>query len=292
MRVSENMRLANTSSAQSRLAERLDKASRVASRGSRVAAPSDDPVAYGTKVRGDNTLALIERRSQLATKVSGELDVAEGALSTATDLLSQARATAVEGANDTLDANARKLLGTQVKALREEMLGLGNTRYGTKYIFGGTQTDTAPFDASGNFVGNDITTRVPLMDGVEPPANVSGARAFTAAGGQDVLAALQTLSDALDANDPTTVRAAIGLIDSSHTQLVQGQTEAGLSNERFKSAVDVMANTKVVVSGVIASQVEGDPMQHLTELTLAKSAYEQGVAVTRQLLSLSSLTRQ
>ncbi|HSO36563.1 MAG TPA: flagellin, partial [Labilithrix sp.] len=115
---------------------------------------------------------------------------------------------------------------------------------------------------------------------------------FTAAGGQDVLAALQSLADALDANDPTTVRAAIGLIDSSHTQLVQGQTEAGLANERFKSAVDVMSNTKIVVSGVIASQVEGDPMQHLTELTLAKSAYEQGVAVTRQLLSLSSLTRQ
>ena len=292
MRVSENMRLANTASAQSQLAQRLDKASRVATRGSKVAAPSDDPVAYATKVRSDSALSLIERRSQLATQVSGELDVAEGALSNATDLMSQARAAAVAGANDTLDAPSRKLLATQVTALRDEMLGIANTRYANKYVFAGTKTDTPPFDATGTFVGNDIVTRVPLMDGVEPPANVSGAKIFTNAGGQDILGALKTLADALNANNPSAVRASIDLLDASHTQLVQGQTDAGLASERFRSAIDVMANTKVAVANTIAKQVDGDPMQQLTELTLAKTAYEQGVAVTRQLLSLTSLTRQ
>jgi flagellar hook-associated protein 3 FlgL len=286
------MRLANTSTAQSRLASRLDKASRVASRGATVASPSDDPVAYAAKVRTDHALSLIERRSELATKVSGELDVAEGAISTGIDLLSQARESAVAGSNDTLDASARKLLGQQVSALRDEMLGIANTRYGTKYLFAGTKTDTAPFDPSGAFVGNDVVIRVPLMDGVSPPANVSGARAFTAVGGRDVLADLKTLADALAANDVVTIRASIDLIDASHTQLVRGQTEAGLASERFRSAIDVMATTKVVVAAARANEVEGDPFEHLTELSLAKAAYERGVEVTRQLLSLSSLTRQ
>jgi flagellar hook-associated protein 3 FlgL len=292
MRVSENMRLANTATAQTRMAERLDKASRVATRGSNVVAPSDDPVAYATKVRSESALSLIERRSQLATQVSGELDVAEGALSNATDLMSQARAVAVEGSNDTLDAPSRKLLATQITALRDEMLGIANTRYANKYVFAGTKTDTPPFDGLGAFVGNDVVTRVPLMDGVEPPANVSGAKIFTAAGGQDVLGALKTLADALNANDPIAVRASIDLLDASHTQLVQGQTDAGLASERFRSAIDVMSSTKVAVATTITKQVDGDPMQQLTELTLAKTAYEQGVAVTRQLLSLTSLTRQ
>ena len=172
------------------------------------------------------------------------------------------------------------------------MLGIANTRYADKYVFAGTKTDTAPFDASGNFVGNDIVTRVPLMDGVAPAGSVSGAKTFTATGGQDVLGALKTLADALSANDPDAVRSSITLLDAAHTQLVQGQTDAGLASERFRSAVDVMANTKIAVATVLSKQVEGDPMQQLTELTLAKSAYEQGVAVTRQLLSLTSLTRQ
>ena len=292
MRITENMRLATTSLAQSLTSSRLDKASRVASRGATVAAPSDDPVAYAAKVRYDHALALIESRSGIATKVSGELDVAEGALSTGVDLLSQARESAVAGANDTLDASGRKLLGQQVSALREEMLGIANTRYGTKYLFAGTKTDTAPFDPTGAFTGNDVVMRVPMMDGVAPPANVSGARAFTAVGGQDVLTALKTLADALATNDVATIRSSIDNIDASHTQLVRAQTEAGLAGERFRSAIDVMASTKIAVASARANEVEGDPFDHLTELSLAKAAYERGVEVTRQLLSLSSLTRQ
>jgi flagellar hook-associated protein 3 FlgL len=292
MRVTEKMRLAGTSTAQGRIGARLDKASRIASRGARVESPSDDPVAFAARVRADHQLALIETRSALATKVSGELDVAEGALSTGVDLLSQARAAAVQGANDTLDPSARKLLGQQVNALRDEMIGLANTRYGTKYLFAGTKTDTAPFDTTGAFVGNDVVTRVALMDGVSPPANVSGARTFTAVGGRDVLADLKTLADALNTNDVVGIRASLDLIDASHTQLVRGETEAGLASERFRSAIDVMASTKIVVATARASEVEGNPMDQLTELSQAKAAYERGVEVTRQLLSLSSLARQ
>lgn len=291
MRVSEKMRLAGAVTAQNSLAARLDKASRVAARGERVTTPSDDPVAYASRVRTNHALTLIERRSELATKVSGELDVAEAALSTGVDLLAQARVAAVAGSNDTVDAGARKLLAQQVSALRDEMIGVANTRYGTKYLFAGTKTDAAPFTPAGAFTGNDLVTRVPLMDGVSPPANVSGARAFTAAGGRDILADLQALADALAANDVTAVRASIDSIDSSHTQLVRAETEAGLASERFRSAIDVLASTKTVVAQTRAAEVEGDPIAHLTELSQAKTAYERGVEVTKQLLSLTSLVR-
>ncbi|MDB4942419.1 MAG: Flagellar hook-associated protein FlgL [Labilithrix sp.] len=291
MRVTENMRLASATAAQSAMASRFDKAARIASRGSNVAAPSDGAVAFGAKVRADHALSLIEKRSQAATKVSGELDVAEGALSTGVDILSQARAAAVEGANGTMDASSRKLLAKQVSALREDMLGIANTKYGTKYLFGGSKTDSAPFDPSGAFVGNDVISRIPLMDGVAPPANVSGAKTFTAAGGRDVLGDLQGLVDALNSNDQTAITAAIGNIDAGHTQLVQGQTEAGLASERFTSAIDVMAGSKIAVTSARASEVEGDPVQQLTELTLAKAAYERGLEITKQMLAVSTISR-
>lgn len=293
MRVTEKMRLATTSDAQTRAGARLDKASRVAARGSRVASPSDDPVAYAAKVRSDHALSLIETRSELATKVSGELNVAESALSTGVDLLSRVRESAVAGANETLDPASRQLLAQQVKAIREEMIGIANTRFGTKYLFGGTKTDTPPFSSgTGAFTGNDIVTRVPLMEGVSPPTNVSGARAFTTAGGRDVLDDLKTLADALDANDVTTIRSSLDNIDSAHTQLVRAETEAGLASQRFSSAIDIIAGNRTVISAARAKEVDGDPFDQLTELSLSKAAYERGVEVTRQLLSLSSLTRQ
>lgn len=289
MRVTEKMRLTQATISQSRNAGDLDKASRIAARGARVAMPSDDPLAYAEKIRSDHSLATLEKRSQLALKASGELDVAEGALSHGIDILVQARAAAVQGATDTLDPGARKLLAAHVNALRDELLGVANTKYGTSYLFAGTRTDTAPFDPTGTFVGNDAVARIALMDGVSPPANVSGARAFTATGGRDVFAELTALATALDTDDVAAVQASIDGIDGSHQQLIRAQLEAGLSSERFRSAIEVMSATTQVITEARAKRVEGDPAEHLTNLTSARTAYERSVAVTRQLLNISTL---
>ncbi len=292
MRVSENMRVAGASSAQRQLASRLEKASVVAARGEKVTAPSDDPVAYAARVSGDHASTMNDRRFELATRVSVEMEMAEGVLSVGVDLLAQARATAVAGSNDTLDAGTRALLAQEVTALHTRMLGVANSRFGNKYLFAGSKTDAPPFELSGAFVGDDVVTRVSLMDGVAPPGNVSGARAFTQAGGRDVLGDLKTLADALAANDVAGIRASIDAVDASHTQLVRAQTEAGFGIERFRSAIDVMDSARIVMAKTRANDVEGDSLAHFTELTLAKSAYERGVGVTRQLLSLLSLSRQ
>ena len=291
MRISENMRLATATVAQGGVAARLDKAGRIAATGVNVQAPSDDPVAYGAGVRYDAEATLIDKRSAIATEVSGELDVAQNALSQGVDLMSQARSLAVEGANGTLDANARNLLANQVSSLRDSMLGIANTKYGSKFLFGGSKIDTPPFNPSGVFVGDDVLNHIPLMDGVSPQSNVSGAKTFTAAGGRDVLGDLQGLVDALNANDPVAVQASIGNLDLSHSQLVQGQTQAGLASERFSSAIDVMATTKTSVAAAKSKEVDGDPMQQLTELSLAQSAYQRSVEITKQLLSISSISR-
>lgn len=291
MRVTENMRYAGAGLTQKRLSAQLDRASRVAANGERVTMPSDDPVAYASRVRADHALALNEHRSQVASKVVSELSVAEGALSSAVDVLTKAREIAVGGMNASLDAGGRRLMAQQVRELRSQLRDVANTRYGEKYLFAGSATDVAPFDAAGAFVGNDNVPSVSLMDGVSPPSAVSGARAFTAAGGRDVLADLQSLADALDANDVDAVRTAIGGVDGSTTQLIRSEAEARLTTERFQSAIDLLANMKVVVASARATEVEGDPMKQLTDLTLAKNAYERGVGVTQKLLALSATQR-
>ncbi len=292
MRVTENMRLATTGLTQKRLANQLEKASRIAGSGEKVTMPSDDPVAYASRVRSDHALALNEQRSQVAAKVSAELSVAEGALSSGVDVLAKARELAVGGMNATLDAGSRKLLAQQARELRSQMLDLANTRYGTKYIFAGSKTDTPPFDAAGTFVGNDNIPRVALLDGVSPPTGISGARSFTPVGGRDVLADLEALADALDANDVPAVSASVVGIDASASQLVRAEAEARLTTERVTAAADLLSSMKVVIATARAAEVEGDPIQHLTNLTLAKTAYERGIGVTQKLLSVTSISRQ
>ena len=289
MRVTDRARVGMMVLAQSRASARLDEASRIAAGGRRVSKPSDDPATYGSMVRKNYALALLDQHTQIATRAQGELEVAQSALTESIDLLARARAAAVAGANTTADAHARNLLGDEVKTIRDSLIALANTRYSNKYLFGGTKTDAQPFDpVTGAFGGNDQVVRVPVLEGVAPPANVSGAMAFTALGGRDIIGDLDALMQALYSNNEAGVRATIDDLDLGHRQIVRAQVDAGFGADRFRSAVDVIASTRMALVEQLDKEVEGDPAAQITEFTLARTAYERSVAVTKQLLSLTT----
>lgn len=288
MRVTERSRIETLSLANSQNAARLDKAARIAASNQRVSKPSDDPASYGAMVRRDYDLAMLQTRSETASRTQGELEIANNALSAGVDLMERAQEAAIEGANATSDANARKLLAADVRAMRTELMSIGNTKYGNRYIFGGTKSDTIPFDANGAFMGNDQQINVPVMDGVQLPGNVSGAKAFTAAGGRDIFADLQELADALEANDQERISNTLKSLTEGHDQLVRTQVEAGYGARRFADAVDVLANTKAVVAERESQDINGDIASQITDLQMAQSAYERSLAVTKQLLSIQT----
>jgi flagellar hook-associated protein 3 FlgL len=289
MRVTERSRIGAMTMAQNRAAERLEKASRIASDGTRVTKPSDDPAAYGTKVRRDYTLAMLEEHHKTATRSLGELEVAHSALDAAVEIMGRAEESAVSGANGTLDPAAKKLLAEDVRTMREQLIAIANTKYGDKYVFAGTKSDKIPFDlTSGAFSGNDQIVRVPVMENVTPAANVSGAKAFTITGGRDIFADLKELSEALDANDDDRVRATMQSLQSGHDQLIRSQVEAGFGAERFRSALEVLTSTKTAVAEQLSKEIEGDPATQITEMQLAKTAYERSVAVTKQILNINT----
>jgi flagellar hook-associated protein 3 FlgL len=289
MRVTERSRIDAMNLAQGRASARLDKAARVASNGQRVTKPSDDPAAYGAMVRRDYALATLEEHAKIASRAQGELDVVQNVLSTAVDIMARAQETAVNGLNDTTGESGRKLLAEDVRTMRDELLSIANTRYGDKYLFGGSKTDTMPFDqVNGAFYGNDQIVRVPVLAGVTPPSNVSGAKAFTSVGGRDIFADLAALAQALDANDEDAIRTASKPLTDGHAQLVRSQVDAGFSSERFRDAADVLTSTKAAITEQLSKEIEGDPATQLTELTLARTAYERSIAVTKELLAITT----
>src|SRR5690242_4990482 len=137
----------------------------------------------------------------------GDLELAEGMLAEAGDLFVTARDLAMQGANGSLDASQRSDLALQVRHLKAALVGIANTQGATGSIFAGSKTDSTPFSATGAFSGDDDVHQVDLGTGPPMTVNVSGARAFTAAGGRDVFADLDALDAALSANDQTAISA-------------------------------------------------------------------------------------
>lgn len=289
MRVTDRSRVETLMLANQRASEQLSKTSAIAASNQEVTMPSDDPAKYAEKVRRDYDQALLDARSSSASDAQGELEIASNALSSGVDIMQSAEDTAIQGANATSDPLTRKTLATSVLAMRNELMSVANTKYNDRYIFAGTKSDTIPFDqTTGQFNGNDQQINVPVMDGVNLPANASGAQAFTAAGGRDVFGDLQALADALNNNDDAGIQTALTNIKSGHDQIIKAQVQAGYSARRFSDAADVLGNTKAVVAQQESSDIDGDQATQITNMQLAQVAYQRSIAVTKAILSINT----
>jgi len=290
MRITEAMTLNGVLESESRVSQRLNTLTTQASSGLAVSQPSDDPAAYASVVQRNAQIGNVQARSSAATEAAGNLNLAETTLDQASTLMSQASQVAIEASNGTMDASARADAAKQVDGIRQQMLALANTQGSNGYLFGGTRTNAPPFDATGNFVGNDDVTHVEIADGVLAVSNASGAAAFTAAGGQNVLADLQTLSTALTNNDLPGIQTSIGNISASGTQLIAARLDAGERAGRLTSASDAMTNALTQMQISLGSVENADPATTFSNLQATQLAYQQAVQVNKQVLGVALQT--
>jgi flagellar hook-associated protein 3 FlgL len=291
MRITNNITNNIALQSQLRSSQKLNDATQVASTGERVNAPSDDPVAWSAAVSHDARIKRMERRTQTGERAAGDFDLAENALASAGDIMSQVQAIAVQASNDPLTAAQRAALGLQVSGLRDQIIGLANSRGASGFLFGGTRTDIEPFDPLGAFLGNDVPTNIEISDGVTARSNASGARAFTAAGGRDIFTDLQTLSTALAANNMPAIRTAVGDIAAGHLQLVNGRVETGLRGEQIRSAAEVTGNALLATRIARGNETGADLPSAISALSNARASYERSIAVTREILQVSAVQR-
>jgi flagellar hook-associated protein 3 FlgL len=287
MRITEAMSLNNVLQAEAQASERLAQLTQQASSGLRVSQPSDDPAAYASIVQRDAQIATVQARSTAATTAAGDLDLAGGVLNQATTIFEKLRSLAVQASNGTQSAESRANTGSQVDSLRQQLLALANTQGASGYLFGGTKSTTAPFDSAGNYQGNGGVTHVEVADGVLAVSNASGSQAFTSAGGRDVFADVQALSTALAANDVTGIQASITNLDSSHSQLVAAQVDAGEHADRLRSAGTAMASALTQMQVSRASVRDADMATTISNLQATQTAYQAALQVNKQILSLA-----
>jgi flagellar hook-associated protein 3 FlgL len=287
MRITQSMMLNSALQSEQTATQQMAQLTQMASSGLRVAQPSDDPAAWTSIQENQAQMGIIQARSNAANVAAGNLNLAESTLDSASNLVTQAQSLAVEGANGTMDASSRANLASQVSSLFQQLVALANTRGSSGYLFGGTKTDTAPVDANGNYQGNSSASTILIADGVAATSSADGANAFSAAGGRDVFADLQTLQTALTSNDISSIQASITNLQTSAQQVVQARINTGLSAARLTSASTVMTNALTQLQVQQSNMADADAPSTLTSLQQAQTAYEAALTVNKQILSLS-----
>jgi len=149
---------------------------------------SDSPLGSADLVDiTEQALRLDAYRFNITTS-SYQLKFAESVLNMANNAFTAIHTLGSRAANDPTNADGRRAILLEIEKLREELVSIGNTQVDGKYIFAGSDVKTRPFDlvetAPGSglydtvYNGNNNVNSIPVADGVEVVAGVSGDKAL------------------------------------------------------------------------------------------------------------------
>lgn len=174
----------------------------------------------------------------------------ETALSSSNDILIRIKELGIQAANDTLAPDDRKAIGVEMKALRDQLLSLGNTRDDSgNYLFSGTRVNTPAFAEGPNgavlYQGDQTQTRI--------PAGVERTVQFTRAGtdvfsrvvrdnGQAVgfFDALDQMINGMNTSNSGKIQQGIADITQMHNSLTLSQAQNGSDQVVVQSQLDVL----------------------------------------------------
>jgi len=291
MRITETMRFDTVSGQLGRLSDKYMATAKEASTGKRINAPSDDPVAAAEAARLRANLSSTEGYRKAITLVRGDAQTAEASLDSAGQVLQRAMELAMSAANGSTGPDEQRTLATEANQLVVQMIEIGNTKGAQGFLFGGSKLDGAAFDTDGTFLGDDVDHIVEIGPGQTAAVNVSGARAFTSAGGRNVMDDLKTLAEALTNSDITNIRASLDNLQSSHDQVLQERAHAGLVLNRLDLSDALLEQGETNIQSRASVVTSADAGQTYSQLTQLQSSIQQAVTVGKQLLDTSTVQR-
>jgi len=208
----------------------------------------------------------------------------ETALSSSNDLLIRMKELGIQAANDTLGPDDRKAIGVEMKALRDQLLSLGNSRDITgNYLFSGTRVNTPAFaqDSQGVVVyqGDQTQTRI--------PAGVERTVQFTRAG-TDVFSrvvrdngeavgffdALDQMIDGTQNNQTSLIQQGIADLSQMHNSLTLSQAQNGSDQKVLQSQLDVLDETTLRIKTTLSQVEDLDYAEAVTRMNKEMMALE------------------
>ncbi len=289
IRITEQMGLATAQNDMARIYNQLAIHQQRATSGSRINQAADDPAGAARVANMDSQLQSIEQCQSNLARAFGELDAADKALDTVTNLLIRAREIGLSMANGTVTGQERAVAAEEVQDLKDEIISLANTKHDGVYIFGGYQTDTAPLDSSGAFVGDGNVRRILALPEQAVNVSVSAEEAFTAAGGTDIIADLEALRAALAADDISAISSGSTALEAAQGQVISVRARAGVMTARLFRMDTYLSDRTIQLQSDRSRVADSDAVETLSELAQAQRSLNAALQVSASMLSKLSL---
>jgi flagellar hook-associated protein 3 FlgL len=284
-------------------AEAMFKANEVVSSGKQINRSSDDPIGLVSVL---NVLAALDNVEQLERNIStgrSWLQAGESAMTQVNDILTDLKALGVEMASGSKDASARAAAAGEVDGLLRQIVALANTQLSGRYLFGGTNTDTAPFRLDDeahptmvSYDGNDDPFSVRIGKDILVGVGLDGESVFgdepldwtnPTDGANNFFKTLIDFRDALNNNDIHGIEQAMSGLDT-HLQVAQQTiSDMGIKAVRMDVKEKIIADLKLTYTDRISTLEDADIAEAVTDLQAKQLAYQAALASSSSVMRMS-----
>lgn len=258
------------------------------SSGRAISQPSDSPMGTVSALQLRASIADNAQWIRNAEDGLGWLGTIDSALSSATAMTGRVRDLVLQGLNTgSASQQSRDVMATEVDQLRNALIGVANTTYLDRPVFGGTTTGKLAFDSNGVYLGDanpvartvDANTRVRVES--------TGPEVFGSGTG-NLFQVLANIS--LDLRtDPTQLSADLGKLDAAANLMMSQTADVGARYQRVdqmrQAAEDRQLNLKSALSGV----EDIDLPKTMMELQMQQVAYQSALGATAKVIQPSLL---
>ncbi|ATE53933.1 MULTISPECIES: flagellin [Actinosynnema] len=284
-RVTERSMSTGILSSLQRNQNKMDQLREAISSGRQLTKPSDGPTDTVSAMQLRTEIAERGAYSRSAVDGQARLGAAETALSSTSDLLLRARDLVLQG-KSAQSQDSREAIAAEIDAIRTSMIGLANTTYLDRPVFGGTTAGGQAFASDGSYLGDDGQVMRRIANGtqvrVDVPADTFGT------GSNQVFKVLESIAGNMRSN-PAGLSADLDRLDSGIKTVNTAVTGIGTRYGQL-SAADDAGQAQVVTLSARLSQIEDvDVAAAVVELQTQTVAYEASLAATARIVQPSLL---
>jgi len=293
MRISFQTGYRNTLADIERTNADLAKYQQQISSGKRLEVPSDDPTAAVGAVKEHTEIATLDQFTQSADSANSRLTVIDTVLSDVVSKLTQAQATTASAMGNTATAQQRISAADDLAGIRDSLFASFNTMFRGTYLFGGTDTTTAPYaqnpDGSiGAYLGTATAQSVDInrQKAVQVTYNADGIT--RGADATDVFGVLQNLIADVQSGNQANMQAGMDALKRAFDRAVSTQSKVGTDENAVADEQSRLDAMRRAAAARLSSEEDTNMAAAITGLSAADTAHKAalGAAATINKLTL------
>ena len=273
-----------------------NKTERQISSGFRIQDAADSPSQTPELIGLGSGLAAQQTFQTNLDQIQAETNGADAALDSGIKLIESSRTIALQGAGTNATATDRQNLAVQIQGIQQQLVSLANTSVEGRYIFGGDQDASAPYQLNAaSTSGVDKLTAQTATRVVSDPSGQPIFQSRTAStifdhqsttgtpASDNAFAALQNLQIALTNNDSPGIANALTSLQGVSTWLNQQQASYGVDGQRIAQEQTGAAAQVTSLQARISAIRDTDIVQAATDLTQESTAQSAAFAAQAQI---------